>query len=99
VQALNLGVLLKGTDLYVSFMIYLTILHIEHSISSGKLPNQDLAKVVAMAAARCYSGGFVALPPFVCFSPPATTIVQSLFREDVLFRRRYNSILYCFALL
>lgn len=98
-QVPHSGVLLKGTNLYVPFLIYLTILHIEHLISSGKLPNQDLSKVVAMAAPRCHSGGFIVLPSFVCFSPPARTIIQSLFSEDVLFSRQYNSILCCFVLL
>lgn len=93
------GVLLKGTDLYVPFLIYLTILCIEHLISSGQLPNQDLSEVVAMAAARCRSGGFMVLPSFVCFSPPARTIVQSQLSEDVPFSRQYNSILCSFVLL
>lgn len=98
-QVPHLGVLLKGTDLYVPFLIYLTILLIEHLVSSGKLPNQDLSKVVAMAAAQCHSGGFIALLSFVCFSPPTRTIVQSLFGEDVPSSRQYNSILCCFVLL
>lgn len=67
VQISHLGVVLKGTDLYVPFLIYLTILHIEHLISSQKLLNQDLSKVVAMAAAQCQSGAFIALTSSVCF--------------------------------
>lgn len=66
---------MEGTDLNVSFLIYLTVLHIEHLISSGKLSNWDLCKMVAMAAARCHSGGFIGLPSFVCFNPPARTVL------------------------
>lgn len=36
----GLGVLLRGTDLHISFLIYLTILHTKRLVSSGKLPNQ-----------------------------------------------------------
>lgn len=67
-------------------------------ISSGKLPNQDLSKVVAMAAVQCHSGGFIALPSFVCFSPPARTVLQSLFRKEVPFSRQFDSILCCLYL-
>lgn len=36
----GLGVLLRGTDLHISFLIYLTILHTKRLVSSGKLPIQ-----------------------------------------------------------